>query len=110
MSGVRSTAQWQRVRLEVLRGATHCTLCHRLLDFNAPPRSAWAPSVDHIVPIALGGRAFARSNLRAVHYSCNSSRGTGMPRPRKRARQRRDPVRRADPVAWLDVGSPDALA
>lgn len=80
----RSGAEWNRVRAIVLRHATHCAICRGELDFDAPPRSRWAPSVDHILSLAemrglpaLTQRRLALdpSNLRPVHYGCNARRG-----------------------------------
>src|ERR1700722_8993111 len=70
---LRSSPRWKRARKIALRGATHCSVCRRPLDFDAPPRSRWAPSVDHIRELALGGDPFAQENLRPVHYGCNAS-------------------------------------
>ena len=80
----RSGAEWERVRALVLRGATHCAICQGELDFDADPRSRWAPSVDHILPLKqmreldlMTQRRLALdpSNLRPVHYGCNARRG-----------------------------------
>jgi hypothetical protein len=55
-------------------GVTHCTKCGLPFIFGVPrhPRS---PSVDHIIPLSLGGDPFAPSNLRPVCYGCNSKGG-----------------------------------
>ena len=74
---VRDSYAWKQARKRALRGATHCTICGGALDFDAPARSRWSPSVDHIRALALGGAPFDPSNLRVAHYGCNSSRGKG---------------------------------
>jgi 5-methylcytosine-specific restriction endonuclease McrA len=80
----RGGAEWNRVRAMVLKGATHCDICDGALDFDAPPRSRWAPSVDHVVslkamrdldPIAQRRLALDPTNLRPTHYGCNARRG-----------------------------------
>jgi len=80
----RSGSAWERARAEVLANSTVCWLCGGRLDFEAPPRSKWSPSVDHVLPIrALRGLdpetqrlwALDPSNLRAAHYGHNSARG-----------------------------------
>jgi 5-methylcytosine-specific restriction endonuclease McrA len=80
----RDGKAWRQVRAEVLAVATNCGICHQRIDFDAPPRSRWSPSVDHIVslhdttdldPAERRRLALDRRNLRAVHYSCNSRRG-----------------------------------
>jgi 5-methylcytosine-specific restriction endonuclease McrA len=87
---LRSSPRWKRARLVALRGATHCAECLRPLDFDAPPRSRWAPSVDHIRALALGGDPFAPSNLRVVHYGCNARLGAviGNRSPKRAVRRR----------------------
>jgi hypothetical protein len=93
----RSGQRWERVRKQVLASAHLCALCGRELRFDAPPRSRWSPSVDHILPIShmrnLDPATQARlaldpQGLRAVHYGCNARRGTGRtpPPPRRQSR------------------------
>jgi 5-methylcytosine-specific restriction endonuclease McrA len=73
-------------RKEVLRDATHCAICGLPLDFDAPARSRWSPSVDHIIPVSKtkGWDDETRKRLaedpqymRPAHYGCNSRRGAG---------------------------------
>jgi 5-methylcytosine-specific restriction endonuclease McrA len=67
----------------VLDGADVCAICGRPLDPEAPARSRWASSVDHIAPLkAMRGLDAAEqrqlaldpANLRAVHVGCNTRR------------------------------------
>lgn len=90
---VRSSPRWKRVRQIVLRTAEVCAICGRRLVSDAPPRSRWSSSVDHVVPLSRGGAPFDVGNLRATHYGCNASRGDGS----GRRRPSRPAVRRA---AW----------
>ena len=78
---------WRRVRARVLRGAQACAICGLPLDFDAPPRSRWAPSVDHVLSVkALQGVDGAtrerllldERNCRCVHFGCNARRGAGL--------------------------------
>lgn len=78
------SADWVKTRARILKTATHCALCGQPLDHTAPPRTRWSASVDHIVPRSLGGSILDPKNLRPVHYGCNSRRGNGQPRHRKR--------------------------
>ena len=71
---------YRKARAIVIGSAKQCAICDQPLDHTADPRSRWAPSADHIVPLSLGGAATSLSNLRAVHYGCNSSRGNGVTR------------------------------
>src|SRR5262249_14368846 len=44
--------------------------------YEAPPRSRRAPSVDHVVPLHLGGTPLPPvDELRLVHVGCNARRG-----------------------------------
>lgn len=71
----RASRRWRRLSAQILAGSTHCWLCHHPLDFGAPPRTRWAPSVDHIQSLEDGGDPFDPQNLRAAHYGCNSAKG-----------------------------------
>jgi hypothetical protein len=83
----RRTYRWQQLRDRLVRNATTCAICGYPLQ-DAPPRSRYSPSVDHIVPVALGGAPFALDNLRVIHYGCNSIRGNRQPKLRRRRRRR----------------------
>jgi 5-methylcytosine-specific restriction endonuclease McrA len=63
---------YQRLRRQVLGEETTCWLC------GLPPRAGDPLTVDHVLPIKLGGLN-VRSNLRAAHASCNYGRGAGTP-------------------------------
>lgn len=53
-----------------------CELCGGPIDFEAPPRSRRAPSVDHIVPLHMGGDPLPPlEELRLAHFGCNARRG-----------------------------------
>jgi hypothetical protein len=94
----RTGTAWWRARQRVLDQATHCAICRQPLDFDAPPKSSRSPSVDHIVPVSQTKHlpldeqrrlAVDPSNLRAVHYGCNASRGAGRGRKPTKATGRR---------------------
>src|ERR1017187_9091751 len=44
--------QWRNTRRRGVAGAQSCAICAKPLDWDAPPRSRWAPSVDHVLPIS----------------------------------------------------------
>lgn len=48
-----------------------CQLCHQPLDMKAHRNSDWAPSLDHIIPIAEGG-THTMDNVQMAHRICNS--------------------------------------
>lgn len=68
-------AEHQAIAPQILeRDRWICQLCMKPISRTAPPRTPFAPSIDHIVPVSRGGTGHP-SNLRAAHYSCNSARG-----------------------------------
>ena len=77
----RRTHAWRKVAAKVLARADACALCGLPLVPDAPPRSRWSSSVDHIVPVSAGGPWFDEHNLRASHYGCNSRKGGVKTRP-----------------------------
>jgi hypothetical protein len=93
-SEFRSSAQWQRARKRKLAadGATHCTLCGRMLRTDLGPRNRAAPSVDHVVELDrlnLNTEAGRRQAcdlawLRVVCVSCNSRRGSNYATAKRR--------------------------
>ena len=97
-SDPRWTYQYKVIRRRLFATATTCALCGYLLDRDAPPRSRWAPSIDHIIPIAEGGLPFEPTNLRVVHYGENASRGATQGN-RARGSTARHPTT-AGPLPW----------
>lgn len=82
----RSGAAWERARTAVLAESDVCAICGHPIDREAPARSRWAPSVDHILSLkSMRGLTDAEQrqlaldpgNLRATHYGCNARRGSG---------------------------------
>jgi len=91
MSRVGRDYNYRKVRERVLATAQSCAICGGPLDFDAPPRSARAPSVDHVLPISRtrGLDPITRQRLaldpagmRPCHVGCNARRGAGHHRPR----------------------------
>jgi 5-methylcytosine-specific restriction endonuclease McrA len=52
-------------------------------------KNPWAPSVDHIVPLAVGGTS-APANLRAAHQLCNVKHATRFSRTLANDKKRRE--------------------
>ena len=94
----RSGQQWERARQLVLDSSNICHICGKPVNPDAPPRSRYYPSVDHLLPIhAMRGLSLEEqtrlsldpANLAVAHFGCNSGRRE---RPIKRTirRQSRD--------------------
>jgi 5-methylcytosine-specific restriction endonuclease McrA len=78
---LRASRTWRRITDRMRVPGVVCALCGRPIDLDAPPRTRWAFSVDHIVPLSAGGPALDPANLRAAHHGCNSRRGAGRTSP-----------------------------
>lgn len=79
----RNTGQRQRrIFAEVLaENPPFCCVCGGRIDFDAPPRTSNAPSVDHAIPRMVDDSNeldLAKENLRPAHFGCNSARGNRM--------------------------------
>ena len=55
----------------LIRDGYRCWICDRITDKDAHPESDFYPSVDHVVPLALGG-SHTPENTRCAHRICNS--------------------------------------
>lgn len=61
--------RWEKTRQIVLRRDPDvCAICGK---------PGMANSIDHIVPLSLGGAPYDPGNLRRVHGACNSARRDG---------------------------------
>lgn len=59
----------------ISRDQETCQLCYTKVDLNLDPVNDFAPEIDHIHPVHLGGDN-SRANLRLTHRVCNRSRNT----------------------------------
>jgi len=81
--GRQGKAYWA-ARKRVLVPGAMCHICRRALDFDAPPRTRWAPSVDHVIPLKtletydpVTRRRLSTdpANMLPAHVGCNARRG-----------------------------------
>lgn len=72
----RSGRPYERLKKEIYV-RVYCEICGKPCRYDLGPRHPLAPSVDHIIPLSMGGHPTAVGNARLVHYGCNSSRGNG---------------------------------
>lgn len=87
--GGRTGYAWRKLVTQVKSEETHCWLCgHRVNPYLRFPEPMCA-SVDHVVPVSLGGAEHDRENLRLAHLNCNQRRWR---HPRSR-RDGRSPLR-----------------
>jgi len=55
-----------------------CHICHRKIDLTLSGRDAMGPTVDHILPVSMGGTNDL-ANLNIAHRVCNTRRGNRGP-------------------------------
>ena len=87
---LRGTAAYKRLRAQQRAKRLPCWLCGRAIDYDAPPRSRWSFSLDHVAPLMYGGAILDPANVRSAHLSCNARRG--QVRPGQVASSRRPPA------------------
>lgn len=71
--GARSRNYRLAVLLLAERDGTECAFCGEDIDISIRGTAKDAPSIDHRIPISLGGLNDP-SNLRLAHYGCNAKR------------------------------------
>lgn len=61
-----------------------CQLCHRHVDRQLSYPNPWSASLDHVVPLAVGGEHTA-ANVQLAHLRCNLRKGARRGRPQQLA-------------------------
>jgi 5-methylcytosine-specific restriction endonuclease McrA len=70
----------RRVQAQLKREGTNvCWLCGQPIDLRLPYLHPLAWTLDHVIPLSLGGHPLDMYNLREAHRRCNSSRGNRPP-------------------------------
>lgn len=81
-AGMEERVRWKSERMRT--ESAQCHWCHKPLSANAEPGAANAPTVDHKIPLALGG-GDRPNNWVLSCYPCNHRRGATMGPPAKEA-------------------------
>ena len=68
-------AVYRKNRAYVLRTQDICGICGQPIDNELKYPDPMSKSLDHIVPINLGGHPFDRANMQAAHLMCNLQKG-----------------------------------
>lgn len=74
-SELRSTYEWKQLRAKVCPPGSICYLCGGNILFGLRRGHRWGPSVDHIVPLELGGAPLDPANCLPCHVGCNAAKG-----------------------------------
>lgn len=80
MTNPRRGARYRTLKGWLNATTTICWICGGHVDFTVHPRHRLAPSLDHAVPLSLGGDLLDPDNARQAHYGCNSRRGNRIQR------------------------------
>ena len=73
----RGGRPYRRQASRMKREGGVCHLCGLPIDPDLESPHPMSFSVDHVIPLALGGDRDDPSNLRPAHRMCNMKRGTG---------------------------------
>ena len=78
MSKFHQSQAWTNLRARAVAAARKadapCPVCGHPIDWTASGRTAWGPSGDHVISVALDpSRALDPSNVRVTHRKCNTS-------------------------------------
>ena len=78
----RGGRPYRREAAHLKREGGVCHLCGLPIDPDLVAPHPMSFSVDHVVPVSMGGAMHDRHNLRPAHRICNMKRGTGRGTPR----------------------------
>lgn len=51
-----------------------CHICRLPIDMSIPAPDPLSPSIDHVIPLARGGK-HELANVAAAHFGCNARKG-----------------------------------
>ena len=70
--------QYDRNRKIIFATQTICALCGKPVDFSIKYPNPMCPTVDHIIPISMGGHPSDLDNMQLAHFKCNRKKGQGL--------------------------------
>lgn len=71
----RTGRPWRRAAAKVKSASTMCWICGHEIDVRLPAKDPMSFTVDHVIPVSLGGPLRDVAYLRPAHRRCNSRRG-----------------------------------
>lgn len=60
-----------------MRDKGMCQICGKLVDYNKSPEDPMGATIDHVVPLSIGGKHHP-DNCQLAHRRCNSIKGTNI--------------------------------
>lgn len=67
--------QYERNKKIIFASQNICAICGKPVDFSIPYPNPMCATVDHIIPIAMGGHPSDLENLQLAHFKCNREKG-----------------------------------
>jgi len=67
-------AQFDKNKKYIYATQTHCAICGKPVDMSLKWPHPLSKSIDHIVPVSLGGHPSDRDNLQLAHLACNRAK------------------------------------
>lgn len=77
----RGGRPYRRLHARLRREVSVCHICGLPIDPSLRAPHPLSFSLDHIVPVSMGGALTDPDNVRPAHRICNMQRGTGRGRP-----------------------------
>ena len=78
----RGGRPYRRLQARIKRDQQVCWICGLPIDPELRSPHPFSFSLDHLVPLSMGGSLNDPTNARAAHRLCNMKRGTGRGKPR----------------------------
>ena len=100
----RAGRPYRRLWQLVVRPGTSCWICGQPIRWGLRRNHPAGPSLDHVIPLDLGGDPLHPDNARPAHHGCNARRGAALAaavmrlgRAQVLAHLRTDPIMTGDP-------------
>lgn len=71
---LNGSAHRQRRLLAIANSGGICCLCGQPMRLDLPGTHPEGPTLEHLIPVSLGGSPTHPNNLSASHHRCNSRR------------------------------------
>lgn len=65
---------YEKNKKRILAGRPPCAICGKPIEYDKKFPHPCSPTVDHIIPIALGGHPSDIANLQPAHFCCNRAK------------------------------------
>ena len=95
--GVGHRGEYDRNRRKILLTQDVCGICGLPVDKNLPYPHPMSATVDHIIPVSLGGHPSDINNLQLAHFRCNTQKGQALKRRSEQAERSNEPEYEGDP-------------